>query len=130
MHANKHGVKWGRSKPRQCANRQCLAYLRKEGKDFRFTELPDTFGDRIRVPSLPQQVTKPKGRQPTMDQLIDKWAMTDLDPSGSGTQGSKKEDDENEWNLVDENAARLMLGMKPLTREEWEKQGKKVGLWR
>ena len=130
MHANKHGINRGRSRPRQCANRQCLAYLQREGKDFRFLQSDDVFADPIGKTSHIQSATKRPHRPVTIEQMIDSIAMSDLDPKGRVGSTSRNEEDEDEWNLDEENAARQMMGLGPLTRKEWEEQRRRERIWR
>ena len=130
MHANKHGVSRGRSKPRQCANRQCLAYLQREGNDFRFLQSNDVFADPIVKISHTQRTTKHPHRPVTIEQMIDSIAMSDLDPKDRAPSTTQEEEDEDEWNLDEENAARQMIGLGPLSRKEWEEQRKMERIWR
>ena len=130
MHANKHGINRGRSRPRQCANRQCLVYLQREGKDFRFLQSDDVFTDPIIKASHTQRATKRPHRPVTIEQVIDSIAMSDLNPRGRVASTSGNEEDEDEWTLDEENAARQMIGLRTLTRKKWEKQRKRERIWR
>lgn len=54
MHLSKRGISQGRSRPRQCANRSCLTYLRRENVDYRFLDPGTIPGARPEKPGLEQ----------------------------------------------------------------------------